>query len=603
METRLIGKIISRRFRVEEIIGRGGMSIVYRAFDLKTHQSVAVKVLKEEYVDDPEFSERFRREAEVCKRLNHPNIVNLISSGTSGGISYITMEYVDGVTLKEIIKERGKLPQEEAVHYILQILAALSHAHSRGVIHRDIKPQNLLVNKNGQLKVADFGIAGIADSGTLSADDSVIGSVHYFSPEQAKGMKATGASDLYSVGIILYEMLAGRVPFEGESPMAVAMMHLFEEPEPIESLAVVSPAIAMILRKSLSKSSESRYTSAEEMTKDLRRGLRHPDGRFLEQEKKHLKVPIFERRGTLYALIATIVVLVIAVGLSGIYLYRTLFVIARMPDLSGIDQATAERMLASSGLRMDVVYRYSEMAEGMVVGQQPDADTEVRRGTTVTAVVSQGNGIHTVPRLVGYTLDEAIASAGEQGFLIGRVMILPNETMKGTVLSQEPEAGASRAIGSSINLTVSGGVVYVPLLTGLREEEAIQRISDVGLTLGSILYERVTVARQDGVVQSQTIHEYEEVLPGSAINLVVGQYDKRHYEARITINMEEIPVGTAVRVTLLEDNTEYDMYAAQHTTADEEELGVTLKSETPGVKVWRLYLDGNFKSESTAVLR
>ena len=295
MEARLIGKVVSRRFRVEEVIGSGGMAVVYRAFDLKTHQTVALKVLREEYEHDEEYRERFQREAEVGRRLNHPNIVNLVDSGAVGGVRYIALEYVDGKTLKEIIQQKGTMQQEEAVHYALQILAALGHAHSRKIIHRDIKPQNLMVTRSGQLKMGDFGIAGIADTKTLTGDGSVIGSVHYFSPEQAKGMRATEASDLYSVGVILYEMLTGHVPFQGETAVSVAMMHLMKEPTPVEEEAEVSPALAKIIRKALEKQPQNRYQSADAMIRDLRRGLRHPDGAFMDNEKRRRSAPAAEK--------------------------------------------------------------------------------------------------------------------------------------------------------------------------------------------------------------------------------------------------------------------------------------------------------------------
>ena len=617
METRLIGKIISRRFRVEDIIGRGGMAIVYRAFDLKTHQTVAIKVLREEYADDPEYKERFRREGEVCRKLSHPNVVNLIDAGEVGDVSYLAMEYVDGQTLKELITQTGGIAQEDAVRFTLQILAALGHAHQRGIIHRDVKPQNVMVSRAGQVKVGDFGIAGMADTKTLTTDGNVMGSVHYFSPEQAKGMRATEASDLYSVGVILYEMLCGHVPFEGETAVSVAMMHLMEPPKPIEEQAKVSPAVAMIVAKSLQKLPQERYQSADAMARDLRRALRHPDGGFMQQhhsaiiEESHEVAEKIRRKKKSFGLSARlatmfiVLVLVALIGVAGVRLYRTMFVTMRMPDLAGLDETTARRMIANAGLTLEVEYAYSDLAaEGYVCGQSPAANEEVSRGGQVTATISKGSGLLLVPRLTGMTREDAENVLTAQGLSAGYVEIVPSEKLRGVVLAQSPEAGTNAEPGAAVSLTVSGGRVVVPELVGQREEEAVERMASVGLTCGDIDYQNVDTARQDGVVLSQSIEKFTEVLPGSVVDMTVGRYDRRRYTANVTVAVDVPEEGVTVRVTLVDENgQENDMYAATYTDAGKMELRVTLRSETSGVRTWRLYLDGNFKSEATAVLQ
>ena len=615
METRLIGKIISRRFRVEDVIGRGGMAIVYRAFDLKTHQTVAFKVLREEYEEDPEYKERFRREAEVCRKLGHPNIVNMIDSGDVGGVSYIAMEYVDGQTLKDLINQSGSIPQEDAVRYTLQILAALGHAHQRGIIHRDVKPQNVMISRSGQIKVGDFGIAGMADTKTLTTDGNVMGSVHYFSPEQAKGMKATAASDLYSVGVILYEMLTGHVPFEGETAVSVAMMHLMEEPKPVEQQAKVSPAVAMIVRKSLKKLPQERYQSADGMARDLRRALRHPDGEFMEhhlviEESPHEVVEKIKKkqrsRGLPAKLLTLFIVLVLIalIAVAGLRLIQSMFILSRMPDLTGLDAATAEKMTGNAGLTLELDYAFSDTAEGYVCDQEPKANTEVSKGTQVHATISRGNGLLLVPRVVGMQQEEAIGALTGQGLIIGDIQTVPSEKLRGVVLAQSPEAGANALSGAEVSLTVSGGRVIVPELVGQREEEAEERMASVGLTCGKITYENVETARQDGVVLGQSIEKFTEVLPGSVVDMTVGHYDKRRYTANVTVRVDVPKDGVTVRVTLVDENgQESDMYAATQTEEGTLELSVTLRSETSGVRTWRLYLDGNFKSEATAVLQ
>ena len=613
MESRLIGKIISRRFRVEDIIGRGGMAIVYRVFDLKTHQTVALKVLREEYEDDPEYKERFKREAEVNKKLNHPNVVNSIDAGFISGVSYIAFEYVDGQTLKEVITEKGKMEQEEAVHCALSILAALSHAHQRGIIHRDVKSQNVMITRNGQVKIADFGIAGLADTKTLTSDGNVMGSVHYFSPEQAKGMRATSASDLYSVGIILYEMLTGHVPFEGETAVSVAMMHLMDTPKPVQDEADVCRAVELIMERALKKEPRDRYQSADAMIRDLRRALRHPDGEFMEQkilmEKPAQKIAeIRERRNSRKTgriiLAASAALMVLLLGFAGLTVYRSMFVLTRMPDLTGVDEATAQRLISGANLVSHVDYGYSEVMEGFVSHQIPKAGDRVSRGETVFFTVSLGSDVLIAQRFTGMTQDEATAAVIAQGFVLGSITVVPSDQLAGTVVSQQPEAGMSARIGSAVNLTVSGGGVVVPELAGQREEEALSRIQSLGLVSGMITYENVQDARMDGVVLSQTPERFEQVLPGSVVEMSVGHYDKRRFTASVKVDVQVPREGVNVRVTLVgEDGKESDMYSAMHTEPGDMTLDVLLRSEQSGVKTWRVYLDGGFKSEATAILQ
>ncbi len=613
MESRLIGKIISRRFRVEDIIGRGGMAIVYRAFDMKSHQTVALKVLREEYEDDPEYKERFKREAEVNKKLNHPNIVNSIDSGFISGISYIAFEYVDGQTLKDLINENGRMEQEEAVHCALSILAALSHAHQRGIVHRDVKSQNVMITRNGQVKITDFGIAGLADTKTLTSDGNVMGSVHYFSPEQAKGMRATSASDLYSVGIILYEMLTGHVPFEGETAVSVAMMHLMETPKPVREEADVSRAIELIMERTLQKEPRDRYQSADSMIRDLRRALRHPDGEFMEQ-KLLMERPVQKiaeirasrgrRENGKVMLIAAAVLIALLLIFGGVSVYRALFVFTRMPDLTGVNEATAQRLITSAKLVGQVDYGYSDVMEGFVSQQIPRAGDRVSRGETVFVTISLGSDMLTVQRFTGLAQDEAIAAVIAQGFVPGEITVVPSDQLAGTVVAQQPETGMSAGIGSTVNLTVSGGCVVVPELAGQREEEALARIQLLGLACGMITYENVADARQDGVVLSQTPERFEQVLPGSVVEMSVGYYDKRRFTASVKVTVQVPREGVNVRVTLVgEDGKESDMYSAMHSEPGEVTLDVLLRSEQSGVKTWRVYLDGGFKSEATAILQ
>ena len=283
----MIGRVISGRYVVQAIVGTGGMAVVYRAFDKKKNRIVAIKVLRPEYESDEEFVRRFSREAEAASKVSHENIVNMLDVGTDGDVRYIVMEFVDGQTLKDMIRQQGCINPDTAIRMTIRILAAVDHAHRNGIVHRDIKPQNILVDSEGRVKVADFGIARLKATQTTTVEEgpgvSALGSVHYFSPEQAKGEVADEKSDLYSVGVVMYEMLTGQVPFDGETSVSVALKHVNEAPKSMrEHREGISVALDEVVMRALCKDATKRYQSAAEMAADLAQVHHQPRGRLRE---------------------------------------------------------------------------------------------------------------------------------------------------------------------------------------------------------------------------------------------------------------------------------------------------------------------------------
>jgi beta-lactam-binding protein with PASTA domain len=304
------------------------------------------------------------------------------------------------------------------------------------------------------------------------------------------------------------------------------------------------------------------------------------------------------------AAFAAVILVMIGIMTAGISLYRNMFVYTRMPDLTGVDAATAERMAATAGLSLRMDQAYSDVMEGYVCAQSPASGEKISRGETASVTISRGSDQVVVQRYIGMTQQAAIEALAAQGFIAGDVTAAPSEQLRGTVIAQTPEAGSSQKIGSRIDLTVSGGRVVVPELTGEREEEALALIKNLGLSCGMVTYENVMDARMDGVVLSQSLERFAEVLPGSVVEMSVGLYDKRKYTASVEVNIQVPKEGVLVRVTLVgPDGKESDMYAATHSQPGETKLDVLLRSEESGVMTWRLYLDGGFRSEATAVLQ
>jgi beta-lactam-binding protein with PASTA domain/tRNA A-37 threonylcarbamoyl transferase component Bud32 len=497
-------RIFGGRYEVLERVGAGGMAEVYRARDDLLGREVAVKVLSERFARDRSFVERFRREAQSAAHLNHPNIVSLYDYGADNGTYFIVMEYIDGRPLDDVIRHEGALLPERAAEIASDIAQALQRAHSGGLVHRDIKPSNVMITSSGQIKVTDFGIArALASDGepTVTQTGMVMGTASYLSPEQAQGNPVDARSDVYSLGCVLYEMLTGTTPFQGESPLAIAYKHVREDAVPPSRLnADVPGALDAVVMKALAKNPDNRFSSAMDMKQDL--------DRFLGGQQVHA-TPLLaddtavlarpdrtrvlapdryeeQRRRRAWPWLVAVALLALLAGLawflaSGL---RSPAPQVTVPSVVGKKLPRAIDILNRAGLDAAPVSRPSTRPENTVFRQDPVALDRVDEGSTVTLFVSSGPRQTTVPELVGRTLSEAERALEEAKLELGQVLREPSEDFeKEVVLSQDPSANEQAAVGSAVDLTVSSGPepVQVPFVEGLTEDAAVTAIRNAGL--------------------------------------------------------------------------------------------------------------------------
>ncbi|MBQ2953896.1 MAG: Stk1 family PASTA domain-containing Ser/Thr kinase [Clostridia bacterium] len=618
-------KILGGRYVLVEQIGVGGMAIVYRAVDRNTAHNVAVKVLKPEFNRDAEFVSRFQREAEAASKMSHHNIVNLLDVGMDGDNRYLIMEYVSGKTLKEVIAEKGRIPAATAVQIAIRILSALQHAHQNGIIHRDIKPQNILLNADGHVKVADFGIARMANSSTLTKGDSVMGSVHYFSPEQAQGQGCDVTSDIYSVGVTLYEMLTGRVPFDGDSPVAIAMQHLHAQPEDIRRIAPDVPdAICHVCLKAMEKNPAYRYTSAREMASELRKALAgqvdqlqprltpvsrtpatvasHASGQSrVRQTTGRNRV----RQSNVSMVVLTLLVLCVVgyglfVGTQAIY--DKVVNSATVGFYENSDKNVAVREITRLGLVAEIVgVKHSTIPEGVVVAQWPREDTTLRKGDKVVLTVSLGPESMTVPSIRNMTLSDAQTTLKAYGLTLTVVERVVSRTHDvDFVLTQVPAAGDPCQAGDIIQVTVSGGIAYVPRVQGRTFSEARELISAAGLTLNAAIeYVETTDETLHGKVKQQSIAADTAVIQGTAVSLTVYRVPSMLHRARLTIDLPESDGLTNVRVTLVDEGGEVTVYQQDYPSNASRHPEVELVCEEAGEFTCRVYINNVFKYAMT----
>lgn len=522
--------VLGNRYEIIKKIGDGGMAFVYKAKDILLNRIVAVKVLRPEFVDDDEFLGKFKREAEAVASLSHPNIVNVYDVGEDGKVHYIVMEYIDGQNLKEIIKNEGTLDEYTALDITKQIAMALSAAHRKGIIHRDIKPHNILISNEGRVvKVADFGIAKAVSNSTMTNIGSIIGSVHYFSPEQAKGKFVSNNADLYSLGIVLYEMIIGKVPFRGDSPISIALQHINDEIEfTSEEQVNIPQSVRTIIKKLTEKSSVDRYQSAEEVIEDIEYIEKNIDLDFIKEydnyvtknidirdlnkqinieknrqneedndyeedddyedekfkyknKQKNKKTPNKSRKRLKIAL--SVLILILA---TQVFVFAKFFLDAfgnnkgniSIPDLYNMTLDEAQRSLDKLNLNISVNIEdeYSnEVEKGKIISQQPISGSSIQEGDTVTLVLSKGPMKGNIPNIVGLTLGEAENVLKENKLSLGNIKYEYSDTYNnGIVISQDPSSGSeNNQEWGTVNVVVSKGQKEEVIQQPEEEEEEI----------------------------------------------------------------------------------------------------------------------------------
>ena len=530
-----IKQIIADRYQILAPIGEGGMALVFLARDLRTGHDVAIKFLRPEYKQNPDFLSRFQREANAASKMSHHNIVNLLDVGTTEN-PYIVIEYVNGKTLKDIIRDSKTLPEDVSVQIAIRILSALQHAHQAGIIHRDIKPQNILVNQKGYIKVSDFGIARMVGTKTATipdADKSVMGTVHYFSPEQAQGEMATVSSDLYSVGVVLYEMLTGKVPFDGETPVAIALQHVQVRPRPPREINPdVSPSVEAVVMKALEKGPVNRYHTALEMAQALKIALQSPEKEntldtpvlAIQPEKTGTSKKRRRRNRDRVAMAVTAAVVLGLLAWGTITIVNSVVNSTRAPYLLDFEEDAAIREARRAGLVPRIARQPSGEPVGRVILQSHDYDYPMKRGDTILITISSGASRQEVPALTGKLFAKAQEETDRIGLkLFESSRIMDNEA-SGTILSQSPESGAMLDYGGVIQVVVSGGEVTVADYKGQPYEAAESAIKRAGLVPNVVDHVAVEDPAQDGRIATQIPKSGEKVMEGTPLQLVLYVY-------------------------------------------------------------------------------
>ena len=581
----LEGKILGNRYEIIEKVGNGGMATVYKATDLVLKRYVAVKVLRDEFTTDEEFIKRFETEAQSAAKLVHPNIVSIFDVGIDDGIYYIVMELIQGKTLKEIIlEERGPLPWKWSVNVAIQIASALEMAHKNNIIHRDIKPHNIIITEDGIAKVTDFGIAKAVSNSTITAFGKTIGSVHYFSPEHARGGYTDAKSDLYSLGVVMYEMVTGRVPFDADTPVSVALKHMQEEPvPPIEVNTHLPEAVNKIILKALKKDPMLRYQTSTELLQDLRTALKNPSGDFVEEvdydptaktqristnqydrtnknrgKKESKFITFVKEHKVLSSFIGLILLFFLAFGGTMLTLKVTNPKEVDVPDVVNLTKEEAEQKIKDAKLVFEVESEEynTEIEENHIISQDPkhmDNFNKVKEGSTIKVVISKGTEKTKVPNVKGKQREEAVQLIEDAKLKVEVVEETSKTVKEGYVISQETNPDIEVNAGDTVKIHVSTGTekTTVPGVLGKTQEEAKKILQDSGFVVTVTNSE--DSSKENGVVLKQSLDEGKSVDKGSAITITVNTFEASK-SMPISIDVKSITGGYEENTNSVEEN-------------------------------------------------
>ncbi len=644
----MIGRKLADRYEIIERIGDGGMSTVYRGQCHVLNRPVAIKILKDEFVDDKVFVDRFDQEAKSAASIQHANIVNVFDVGVEDDIHYIVMELLSARTLKDFIQEQSVyLSTKEIARIGLQIAEALQVAHDKGIVHRDIKPQNILMTEDGHLKVADFGIARAATRSTMINTKEAIGSVHYSSPEQSRGSVVDKRTDIYSLGILLYELATGRVPFEGDTPIAVALKHLKENPVPPHLINVhLNPALERLILKCISKEPINRYQNVFEIIEVLEKLQRNPEEEVVvaepvkeeatfatkglpklpedsyadpyleingEDDEKASKIaikPLFIVAAILGVVVAlAMLAATFDVPLQPIKQQENYF---ELISIEKMDYADAVEALAEKNLTLEVTERrYSdELAKEQIISQHPKEGTMVKPGQEIAVVVSNGPKLEELPNLQGKTIEEANVILGNIGAKLGKTDKEISTIEENLIISQDPIAGTAIQKGAIVNIVISSGeevaTVAMPDLKGKSKDEALQLLTQNNLVFGEIGTEYSETVKEDYVI-SQSVEVGTELDEKSIVDFVIslgidpatvsaqiGDTSQNGSTKTFRVPLSSAKEAQAVEVKKVVDGEEQLLYGKVHRL---EEKIVVLNIKGEGQQTLRFYIDGSLVDE------